>query len=150
MGLYTQDEINVLKKNDPRMLQVFLNAINGELRRRTSDGVTWTIQDTMWLIERVNEGDLEDTIIKSKLDLTDGLIEKITNEVINNPRIVEDEKIEPGEIEWTDMLIADAGIVDPGIAERDALTLPVVDENAEYDSGFPPTAEDRVEKDPSL
>ena len=67
----------------------------------------------MWLIERVNEGDLEDTIIKSKLDLTDGLIEKITNEVINNPRIVEDEKIEPGEIEWTDMLIADAGIVDP-------------------------------------
>ena len=150
MGLYTQDEINVLKKNDPRMLQVFLNAINGELRRRTSDDVAWTIQDTAWLIKGVNELDLNETVIESKLELTDSLIEKITNEVINNPRIVEDEKIEPSEIEWTDILLADAGIVDPSIAEQESLTLPVVDENAEYDRGFPPGAEDRIEDDPNL
>tara|TARA_B100000131_G_scaffold307869_1_gene336564 strand:- start:878 stop:1330 length:453 start_codon:yes stop_codon:yes gene_type:complete len=150
MGLYTQDEINVLKKNDPRMLQVFLNAINGELRRRTSDDVAWTIQDTAWLIKGVNEIDLKETAIESKLELTDSLIKKITNEVINNPRIVEDEKIEPDEIEWTDILLADAGIVDPSMAEQESLTLPVVDENAEYDRGFPPTAEDRIEEDPNL
>ena len=150
MGLYTQDEINLLKKNDPRMLQSFLDAINGELRRRTADGISWSIKDTTWLIERVNDIDIEDTAITSKLELTDSVIEKITNEVINNPRIVEDETISAQEIEWTDILLTDAGIVDPSIAERESQALPVVDENAEYDRGFPPTAEDRVEEDPNL
>tara|TARA_B100001123_G_scaffold344615_1_gene391672 strand:- start:41 stop:493 length:453 start_codon:yes stop_codon:yes gene_type:complete len=150
MGLYTQDEINLLKKNDPRMLQSFLDAINGELRRRTADGISWSIKDTTWLIERVNDIDIEDTAITSKLELTDSVIEKITNEVINNPRIVEDETISAQEIEWTDILLTDAGIVDPSIAERESQALPVVDENAEYDRGFPPTAEDRIEEDPTL
>ena len=147
MGLYTQDEINVLQKNDPRMLQVFLNAINGELRRRTNDNVKWTVADTRWLIESVNDINIEDTAITKILSLSDSLITKITEEVINNPRIVEDEKIEPGEIEWADILLADANITNPALGEN--VELPVVDENSEYEKGFPPTAEDRIVSDPN-
>ena len=150
MGLYTQDEIKLLKKNDPRMLQSFLDAINGELRRRTDDSIDWSIEDTNWLIKGVNEIDLENTSIESKLELSDSIIKKITNEVINNPRIIEDELIQPSEIEWTDVLLADAGIVDPIIAERDNTELPIVYPNKEYEKGFPPNAEDRILPDPSL
>ncbi|MBC8416767.1 hypothetical protein H8E06_00375 [bacterium] len=149
MGIYTQDEIDVLKKNDPRMLQAFLNAINGELRRRTVDNVKWTVQDTVWLIKGVNNVDLTDSIITSKLELPDTLIEKITNEVISNPRIIEDKTISATEIEWTDILLTDAHITDPSI-DVDDQHLPTVDVSSEYDSGFPPEAEDRIEPDPAL
>ena len=100
MSLYTTDEIRELRACDPRALLSMLNAINGTLLIKDMD-FKWDLEGVKRLVNDVNKdrADMEgDTVLsKEPINLSDSLLDKIRTEVLNNPRIVEDDVVTPEE-----------------------------------------------------
>ena len=118
MSLYTSDEIKELKANDPKALLSMLRLINGSLLIKDAE-YKWTLAEVKQLVDQLNKdiSDMKDDETGGRLTgkpitMSDSLLDKIRTEVLNNPRIVADDVVEPDEIEWDDILLTDAGIVD--------------------------------------
>ena len=165
MSLYTTDEIRELRACDPRALLSMLNAINGTLLIKDTE-FKWNLEDVKRIVDTVNTDranmDGETLVSKSPINLSDGLLDKIRSEVLNNPRIVEDDVVTPEEIGWTDILISGAGITEPDKSFKmrkdmanwqDEPQPTAASGNDVIDGkptgGFPPAGEDRIEKDPN-
>lgn len=155
MGLYNNDQITELRNCDPRALLSLLNAINGSLMIK-DDNHKWTFNEVKKLINDMNADRAamhsEDVLISvSDINLSDSLIEVIRTEVLNNPRIVEDDTVTPTEIGWDDILVSHAAI-EPQYTPGSHASAPLVQPtpvNDKPDSGFPLTGEDRIEADPN-
>ena len=118
MSLYTSDEIKELKANDPKALLSMLRLINGSLLIKDAE-YKWTLAEVKQLVDQLNKdiSDMKDDETGGRLQgkpitMSDSLLDKIRTEVLNNPRIVADDVVEPSEIEWDDILLVDAGVVD--------------------------------------
>ncbi len=118
MSLYTSDEIKELKANDPKALLSMLRLINGSLLIKDAE-YKWTLAEVKQLVDQLNKdiSDMKDDETGGRLNgkpitMSDSLLDKIRKEVLNNPRIVADDVVEPSEIEWDDILLTDAGVTD--------------------------------------